>query len=559
MAEFIYQMYQARKAHGDKVILDDVTLSFYPGAKIGVVGPNGMGKSTLLKVMAGLEEVSAGDARLTPGYTVGILQQEPPLDEEATVIENIRMAFADVLAKVERFNAIGAEMADPDADFDALMEEMGALQNDIDAANGWDLDSQLSQAMDALQCPDPDAPVKVLSGGERRRVALCKLLLEAPDLLLLDEPTNHLDAESVLWLEQFLHRYPGAVLAVTHDRYFLDNVAEWICEVDRGHLYPYKGNYSTYLETKAARLESQGQQQAKLAKRMKNELEWVRSSPKARQAKNKARLERYEQMEAEARSAKSVDFTDITIPVGPRLGSKVLEVEHLHKQFGDRVLIDDLSFSLPRNGIVGVIGPNGVGKSTLFKMIVGKEPVSGGTLELGETVQISYVDQNREGLDPKKTLWEVVSDGLDYIRVGETEIPSRAYVANFGFKGSDQQKPASVLSGGERNRLNLALTLKQGGNLLLLDEPTNDLDVETLESLEEALLAFPGCAVITSHDRMFLDRIATHILAWEGTDENPGNWHWFEGNFDSYQKNKIERLGEEAAKPHRLHRKLTRD
>ncbi len=559
MAEFIYQMYQARKAHGDKVILDDVTLSFYPGAKIGVVGPNGMGKSTLLKVMAGLEEVSAGDARLTPGYTVGILQQEPPLDEEATVIENIRMAFADVLAKVERFNAIGAEMADPDADFDALMEEMGALQNDIDAANGWDLDSQLSQAMDALQCPDPDAPVKVLSGGERRRVALCKLLLEAPDLLLLDEPTNHLDAESVLWLEQFLHRYPGAVLAVTHDRYFLDNVAEWICEVDRGHLYPYKGNYSTYLETKAARLESQGQQQAKLAKRMKNELEWVRSSPKARQAKNKARLERYEQMEAEARSAKSVDFTDITIPVGPRLGSKLLEVEHLHKQFGDRVLIDDLSFSLPRNGIVGVIGPNGVGKSTLFKMIVGKEPVSGGTLELGETVQISYVDQNREGLDPKKTLWEVVSDGLDYIRVGETEIPSRAYVANFGFKGSDQQKPAGVLSGGERNRLNLALTLKQGGNLLLLDEPTNDLDVETLESLEEALLAFPGCAVITSHDRMFLDRIATHILAWEGTDENPGNWHWFEGNFDSYQKNKIERLGEEAAKPHRLHRKLTRD
>ena len=559
MAEFIYQMYQARKAHGDKVILDDVTLSFYPGAKIGVVGPNGMGKSTLLKVMAGLEEVSAGDARLTPGYTVGILQQEPPLDEEATVIENIRMAFADVLAKVERFNAIGAEMADPDADFDALMEEMGALQHDIDAANGWDLDSQLSQAMDALQCPDPDAPVKVLSGGERRRVALCKLLLEAPDLLLLDEPTNHLDAESVLWLEQFLHRYPGAVLAVTHDRYFLDNVAEWICEVDRGHLYPYKGNYSTYLETKAARLESQGQQQAKLAKRMKNELEWVRSSPKARQAKNKARLERYEQMEAEARSAKSVDFTDITIPVGPRLGSKVLEVEHLRKQFGDRVLIDDLSFSLPRNGIVGVIGPNGVGKSTLFKMIVGKEPVSGGTLELGETVQISYVDQNREGLDPKKTLWEVVSDGLDYIRVGETEIPSRAYVANFGFKGSDQQKPAGVLSGGERNRLNLALTLKQGGNLLLLDEPTNDLDVETLESLEEALLAFPGCAVITSHDRMFLDRIATHILAWEGTDENPGNWHWFEGNFDSYQKNKIERLGEEAAKPHRLHRKLTRD
>ncbi|MFR7746392.1 MAG: energy-dependent translational throttle protein EttA [Eggerthellaceae bacterium] len=559
MAEFIYQMYQARKAHGDKVILDDVTLSFYPGAKIGVVGPNGMGKSTLLKVMAGLEEVSGGEARLTPGYSVGILQQEPPLDEDATVIENIRQAFADVLAKVERFNAIGAEMANPDADFDALMEEMGQLQVEIDAANGWDLDSQLSQAMDALQCPDPDSPVSVLSGGERRRVALCKLLLEAPDLLLLDEPTNHLDAESVLWLEQFLQRYPGAVLAVTHDRYFLDHVAEWICEVDRGHLYPYKGNYSTYLETKAARLEAQGQQQAKLAKRMKSELEWVRSSPKARQAKNKARLERYEQMEAEARNTKNIDVTSIHIPVGPRLGSKVLEVDHLHKAFGERVLIDDLSFTLPRNGIVGVIGPNGVGKSTLFKMIVGQEQPTSGTLTLGETVKISYVDQNREGLDSKKTLWEVVSDGLDYLRVGETEIPSRAYVANFGFKGSDQQKPAGVLSGGERNRLNLALTLKQGGNLLLLDEPTNDLDVETLEALEEALLEFPGCAVITSHDRMFLDRIATHILAWEGTDENPGNWYWFEGNFESYQKNKIERLGEEAAKPHRIHRKLTRD
>lgn len=559
MAEFIYQMYQARKAHGDKVILDDVTLSFYPGAKIGVVGPNGMGKSTLLKVMAGLEEVSGGEARLTPGYSVGILQQEPPLDEDATVIENIRQAFADVLAKVERFNAIGAEMANPDADFDALMEEMGQLQVEIDAANGWDLDSQLSQAMDALQCPDPDSPVSVLSGGERRRVALCKLLLEAPDLLLLDEPTNHLDAESVLWLEQFLQRYPGAVLAVTHDRYFLDHVAEWICEVDRGRLYPYKGNYSTYLETKAARLEAQGQQQAKLAKRMKSELEWVRSSPKARQAKNKARLERYEQMEAEARNTKNIDVTSIHIPVGPRLGSKVLEVDHLHKAFGERVLIDDLSFTLPRNGIVGVIGPNGVGKSTLFKMIVGQEQPTSGTLTLGETVKISYVDQNREGLDSKKTLWEVASDGLDYLRVGETEIPSRAYVANFGFKGSDQQKPAGVLSGGERNRLNLALTLKQGGNLLLLDEPTNDLDVETLEALEEALLEFPGCAVITSHDRMFLDRIATHILAWEGTDENPGNWYWFEGNFESYQKNKIERLGEEAAKPHRIHRKLTRD
>lgn len=559
MAEFIYQMYQARKAHNDKVILDDVTLSFYPGAKIGVVGPNGMGKSTLLKIMAGKEDVSAGEARLTPGYTVGILEQEPPLDEDKTVIENIRMAFGDILAKIDRFNEIGAEMADPDADFDKLMEEMGQLQTEIDAADAWDLDSQLSQAMDALQCPDPDAPVNILSGGERRRVALCRLLLEAPDLLLLDEPTNHLDAESVLWLEQFLHTYPGAVLAVTHDRYFLDNVAEWICEVDRGSLYPYKGNYSTYLETKAKRLAAQGQQQAKLAKRLEAELEWVRSSPKARQAKSKARLERYEQMEAQARSIKKLDFADIQIPVGPRLGSKVLVAEHIHKAFGDRVLIDDLSFTLPRNGIVGVIGPNGVGKSTLFKTIVGLKDLTSGSLEIGESVKISYVDQNREGIDPKKNVWEVVSDGLDYMKVGETEIPSRAYVASFGFKGSDQQKPSGVLSGGERNRLNLALTLKQGGNLLLLDEPTNDLDVETLESLEEALLNFPGCAVVVSHDRMFLDRIATHILAWEGTDENPGNWHWFEGNFESYQKNKIERLGPEAAKPHRIHRKLTRN
>ena len=559
MAEFVYQMYQARKAHGDKVILDDVTLSFYPGAKIGVVGPNGMGKSTLLKIMAGLEDVSNGEARLTPGYTVGILQQEPPLDGDKTVLENIQMAFGDVLAKIDRFNEIGAEMADPDADFDALMVEMGDLQTAIDAANGWDLDSQLSQAMDALQCPDPEAPVSVLSGGERRRVALCKLLLEAPDLLLLDEPTNHLDAESVLWLEQFLSRYPGAVLAVTHDRYFLDNVAEWICEVDRGSLFPYKGNYSTYLETKAKRLEAQGQQQAKLAKRMERELEWVRSSPKARQAKNKARLERYEQMEAEARQAKKLDFTEIQIPVGPRLGSKVLKAEHLHKEFDGRVLIDDLSFELPRNGIVGVIGPNGVGKTTLFKTIVGLEDLTSGNLEIGETVKISYVDQNREGIDPDKKLWEVVSGGTDYMMVGETEIPSRAYVASFGFKGSDQQKPAGVLSGGERNRLNLALTLKQGGNLLLLDEPTNDLDVETLSSLEEALLNFPGCSVVVSHDRWFLDRIATHILAWEGTDENPGNWHFFEGNFEAYQADREARLGPEASKPHRIHRKLTRD
>lgn len=559
MPEFIYQMHDARKAHGNKVILDEVTLSFYPGAKIGVVGPNGMGKSTLLKIMAGLEDVSNGEARLTPGFTVGILQQEPELEEDKTVIENVRLAFGDMLAKIERFNEVSAEMADPDADFDALMEEMGRLQDEIDAGDGWDLDSQLTQAMDALQLPDPEAPVKVLSGGERRRVALCRLLLEAPDLLLLDEPTNHLDAESVLWLEQFLKRYEGAVLAVTHDRYFLDNVAEWICEVDRGHLYPYKGNYSTYLETKAARLEAQGQQEAKLAKKLERELEWVRSSPKARQAKSKARLERYEQMDAEARSMKKVDFTDIHIPPGPRLGNKVLIADHLSKSFGDRVLIDDLSFELPLNGIVGIIGPNGVGKTTLFKCIVGLEEPSAGTLDIGETVKIAYVDQNRAGIDADKSLWEVVSDGLDIIQVGETEVPSRAYVAGFGFKGQDQSKPAGVLSGGERNRLNLALTLKQGGNLLLLDEPTNDLDTETLASLEEALLAFSGCAVITSHDRWFLDRIATHILAWEGTEENPGHWHWFEGNFDSYQKNRVERLGEVASRPHRVYRKLTRD
>ena len=559
MAEFVFQKIKARKSYGDRVILDDVTLSFLPGAKIGVVGPNGMGKSTLLKIMAGLETVSNGEASLTPGFTVGILQQEPPLDDTKTVGENIKMAFGPIAEKVARFNEIGEEMANPDADFDALMEEMGKLQTEIDAADGWDLDSQLEQAMDALQCPDPDTPVNVCSGGERRRVALCKLLLEAPDLLLLDEPTNHLDAESILWLEHFLKNYPGAVLAVTHDRYFLDHVAEWICEVDRGHLYPYKGNYSTYLETKAARAAAQGQREERLAKRIAAELDWVRSSPKARQAKNKARLARYEEMEAEARASQKVDYTDIRIPVGPRLGSKVLVAEHLHKEFDGRVLIDDLSFTLPRNGIVGVIGPNGVGKTTLFKTIVGLEPLTSGNLEIGETVKISYVDQLRGGIDPDKTLWEVVSDGLDIMQVAENEVPSRAYVASFGFKGQDQQKRAGVLSGGERNRLNPAHTLKQGGNLLLLDEPTHALDVETLSALESALLEFPGCSVVISHDRMFLDRVATHILAWEGTDENPGNWYWFEGNFEQYQEDRIARLGEDAAKPHRVHRKLTRD
>ena len=559
MAEFVYQMYKARKAHGDKVILDDVTVGVYPGAKIGVVGPNGMGKSTLLKVIAGVEDISNGEARLTPGYTVGLLQQEPQLEEDLSVRQNIELAFADLLAKVDRFNAIGEEMADPDADFDALMDEMGKLQDEIDAKGGWDIDSRLDQAMDALQCPDGDLPVTHLSGGERRRVALCRLLLEAPDLLLLDEPTNHLDAESVLWLEQFLHRYEGAVMAVTHDRYFLDNVAGWICEVDRGQLYPYEGNYSTYLEKKAARLKVQSEQDARRAKKLERELEWVRTAPRARQAKNKARLERYEEMAAEAERVRRMDFSEIQIPAGPRLGSKVLEAEHLTKAFGDRVLIDDLTFSLPRNGIVGVIGPNGVGKTTLFKMIVGQEEITGGKLELGETVRVSYVDQGRSGLDPNKNVWEAVSGGNDFVVVNKVEVPTRAYVASFGFKGQDQQKKVGVLSGGERNRLNLALTLQQGGNLLLLDEPTNDLDTETLESLEEALMRFVGCAVVTSHDRWFLDRIATHILAWEGTDDNPGNWFWFEGNFEDYQANREKRLGPDASRPHRIHRKLTRD
>lgn len=560
MAEFIYQMIKARKAHGDKVILDDVTLAFYPGAKIGVVGPNGAGKSSVLKIMAGLDQTTNGEARLSPGFTVGMLMQEPPLDETKSVLGNVELAVASTKAKLDRFNQISEEMANPDADFDSLLAEMGQLQEEIDHLDAWDLDSQLEQAMDALRCPPGDTAVTHLSGGERRRVALCKLLLEKPDLLLLDEPTNHLDAESVLWLEQHLAKYPGAVLAVTHDRYFLDNVAEWILELDRGRAYPYEGNYSTYLEKKRERLEVQGKKDAKLSKRLSDELEWVRSSPKARQTKSKARLAKYEEMAAEADKTRKLDFEEIQIPAGPRLGNVVLEAKNLQKGFEGRSLIDGLSFSLPRNGIVGVIGPNGVGKSTLFKTIVGLEPLDGGELKIGETVKISYVDQSRAGIDPNKTLWEVVSDGLDYMQVGQVEMPSRAYVAAFGFKGPDQQKPAGVLSGGERNRLNLALTLKQGGNLLLLDEPTNDLDVETLSSLENALLDFPGCAVVITHDRWFLDRVATHILAYEGSDDNPDQWYWFEGNFDSYEENKIERLGAEAAKPHRsTYRRLTRD
>ncbi|GAA4294222.1 energy-dependent translational throttle protein EttA [Streptomyces venetus] len=546
-------MRKARKAHGDKVILDDVTTSFYPGAKIGVVGPNGAGKSTILKIMAGLEQPSNGDAFLTPGYTVGILQQEPPLTEDKTVLENVQEGVAEVKGKLDRFNEIAEQMA---TDYtDALMEEMGKLQEDLDHANAWDLDAQLEQAMDALGCPPGDWPVTNLSGGERRRVALCKLLLEQPDLLLLDEPTNHLDAESVNWLEQHLAKYPGTVVAVTHDRYFLDNVAQWICEVDRGRLYPYEGNYSKYLETKAARLKVEGQKDAKRQKRLKEELDWVRSNTKGRQAKSKARLARYEEMAAEADKMRKLDFEEIQIPPGPRLGNVVVEVNNLSKGFGDKLLIDDLSFTLPRNGIVGIIGPNGAGKTTLFKMIQGLEEPDSGAIKVGDTVKISYVDQSRENIDPKKTLWAVVSDELDYINVGQVEMPSRAYVSAFGFKGPDQQKPAGVLSGGERNRLNLALTLKQGGNLLLLDEPTNDLDVETLSSLENALLEFPGCAVVVSHDRWFLDRIATHILAYEGESK----WFWFEGNFESYEKNKVERLGPDAARPHRAtYKKLTR-
>jgi ATP-binding cassette ChvD family protein len=564
MAEFIYTLAKARKAHGDKVILDDVTLSFLPGAKIGVVGPNGAGKSTLLKIMAGVEKISNGDAMLSAGYTVGMLAQEPDLDDSKNVIENVQEGVAETMAMLARFNEVSAQMADPDADFDALMAEMGTLQEAIDHKNAWDLDNQLEQAMDALRCPPSDADVSVLSGGERRRVALCKLLLQQPDLLLLDEPTNHLDAESVNWLEQHLEKYPGTVIAITHDRYFLDNVAQWILELDRGRAYPYEGNYSTYLEKKQARLKVEGAKDAKLSKRLQEELEWVRSNAKARQTKSRARLDRYEEMAIEAEKTRKMDFEEIQIPPGPRLGNVVIEADKLGKGFGDRILMDDLSFTLPRNGIIGVIGPNGVGKTTLFRMIVAAaegdtsdastQPDSG-TLRVGETVKLSYVDQSRSGLDPAKNVWEVVSDGLDWIKVGAVEMPSRAYIGAFGFKGPDQQKPSGVLSGGERNRLNLALTLKQGGNVLLLDEPTNDLDVETLGSLENALLEFPGCAVITSHDRWFLDRIATHILAYEGDSQ----WFWFEGNFESYEKNKIDRLGADAARPHRAtYRKLTR-
>ena len=560
MAEFIYTMHNVRKAVGDKVILDNVTLSFLPGAKIGVVGPNGAGKSTLLKLMAGLDKPNNGEAQLAKGATVGILLQEPPLTEDKTVWENVEEAVGETKAMMKRFDEISNSFGDPDADFDALMDEMGKLQTELDVRNAWDIDAQLEQAMEALRCPPGDTPVEVLSGGERRRVALCKLLLQKPDLLLLDEPTNHLDAESVNWLEGHLKDYPGAVLAVTHDRYFLDNVASWICEVDRGRLHPYEGNYSTYLETKRKRLQIEGQKDAKRAKILERELEWVRSSPKARQAKNKARLARYEELAAEAERNRKIDTAEINIPPGPRLGSEVLEAKNLTKGFGDRILIDDLSFTLPRAGIVGVIGPNGVGKSTLFKMIVGEQEPDTGELNVGKTVKFSYVDQSRSGLDPEKNVWEVVSDGLDFIKVANFEMASRAYVASFGFKGPDQQKKSGVLSGGERNRLNLALTLKMGGNVLLLDEPTNDLDVETLSSLEDALLEFPGCAVVISHDRWFLDRTATHILAWEGDDENEAKWFWFEGNFEDYEANKIERLGAEAARPHASkHRRLTRD
>ena len=555
MAEFIYTMKKTRKAHGDKVILDDVTLMFLPGAKIGVVGPNGAGKSTVLQIMAGLQQPSNGEAYLTPGYTVGILLQEPKLDETKTVLENVQEGVAETIAMMNRFNAISEEMGQPDADYDTLLAEMGNLQEQLDHRNAWDLDSQLEQAMDALRCPPPDADVSVLSGGEKRRVALCKLLLEAPDLLLLDEPTNHVDAECVLWLEQHLSKYPGTVVAITHDRYFLDNVADWILELDRGRAYTYEGNYTTYLETKSARLKIEGQKDAKRAKRLTEELEWVRMNSKGRQVKSKARLARYEEMASEAEKTRKLDFEEIQIPPGPRLGNIVVEVSHLKKGFGDRLLIDDLSFTLPRNGLVGVIGPNGAGKTTLFKTILGLEAADEGSVKVGETVKISYVDQSREGIDPKKSLWEVVSDGLDYMKVGNVEIPSRAYVSTFGFKGPDQQKAAGILSGGERNRLNLALTLKMGGNLLLLDEPTNDLDVETLGSLENALLEFPGCAVVISHDRWFLDRVATHILAYEGDSQ----WFWFEGNFESYEANKIQRLGVDAARPHRVtYRKLTR-
>jgi ATP-binding cassette ChvD family protein len=558
VAEFIYSMQRVRKAHGDKVILDNVTLNFLPGAKIGVVGPNGAGKSSVLKIMAGLDHPNNGDAYLKPGATVGILQQEPPLDESKTVLGNVQDGLGEIKLQLDRYNEIAELMA---TDYsDELMEEMGQLQEVLDDNDAWELDSQLEQAMDALRCPPPDSPVTTLSGGERRRVALCKLLLSRPDLLLLDEPTNHLDAESVLWLEQHLASYPGAVLAVTHDRYFLDNVAQWILEIDRGRTFPYEGNYSTYLEKKAERLAVQGRKDAKLQKRLTEELAWVRSGAKARQAKGRARLQRYEEMAAEAERHRKLDFEEIQIPTGPRLGNVVVEVEHLDKGFDGRVLIKDLSFSLPRNGIVGVIGPNGVGKTTLFKTIVGLEKPDSGNVRVGDTVKLSYVDQSRAGLDPKKTVWETVSDGLDHIKVGQSEMPSRAYVAAFGFKGPDQQKPAGVLSGGERNRLNLAMTLKQGGNLILLDEPTNDLDVETLGSLENALEQFPGCAVVISHDRWFLDRVVTHILAWEGTDENPADWFWFEGNFEAYEENKVQRLGAEAARPHRVtHRKLTRD
>jgi ATP-binding cassette ChvD family protein len=556
VAQYIFQMQKVRKAHNDKVILDDVTLAFFPGAKIGVVGPNGAGKSSVLRIMAGLDTVSNGEALLTLGYSVGILLQEPELDLSKDVLGNVEEGVAPTRDLLRRFEEIGAQLGEADPEImEKLLDEYGQVQDAIDAAGAWDLDAQLDMAMDALRLPPGNTDVSTLSGGERRRVALCRLLLQRPDLLLLDEPTNHLDAESVQWLEQHLATYPGAVLAVTHDRYFLDNVAGWILELDRGRAYPYQGNYSTYLETKAKRLAAEARAGEGRRKVLERELEWVRAGTKGRHAKGRARLTRYEELAAEAERGRPVDFDEIQIPPGPRLGDLVIEARGLAKGYGDRLLFDDLDFTLPRGGIVGVIGANGAGKTTLFKLFTGEEQPSAGELRVGPTVRLAYVDQARAGLDASRTVFEAISGGLDHLRVGAREMPARAYVGTFGFKGPDQQKPVGVLSGGERNRLNLALTLRAGGNLLLLDEPTNDLDVDTLRSLEDALLSFAGCVIVISHDRWFLDRIATHMLAFEGDSRVV----WFEGNYADYEADKVRRLGVEAARPHRVtYRKLVR-